>query len=67
MISEINHKEGDTVKVGAVLGSVTPVKEEIVQIEKVKPTAAKIKKTASGSLKSHISKYLDIEGGCQQS
>ena len=44
VISEINYKEGDTVEVGAVLGSVTPTKEEIVEIEKIKPTAEKIQK-----------------------
>ena len=51
VITEVNYKEGDTVEVGAVLGSVTPVKEEIVKIEKVKPTAAKIKKTDDEELK----------------
>ena len=44
VISEINYKEGDTVEVGSVLGSVTPTKEEIVEIEKIKPTAEKIQK-----------------------
>ena len=34
VISEINYKEGDTVEVGSVLGSVTPTKEEAVEIEK---------------------------------
>ena len=33
VISEINYKEGDTVEVGSVLGSVTPTKEETVEIE----------------------------------
>ena len=44
VISEINYKEGDTVEVGSVLGSVTPTKEEAVEIEKIKPTAEKIQK-----------------------
>ena len=44
VISEINYKEGDTVEVGSVLGSVTPTKEETVEIEKIKPTAEKIQK-----------------------
>ncbi len=44
VISEINYKEGDTVEVGSVLGSVTPTKEEAVKIEKIKPTAEKIQK-----------------------
>ena len=44
VITEVNYKEGDTVEVGAVLGSVTATKEEIVKIEKIKPTAAKVKK-----------------------
>ena len=54
VIIEINYKEGDTVEVGAVLGSVTPTKEEIVKIEKIKPTAeveTKIKKIDDGELK----------------
>ena len=44
VVSEINYKEGDTVEVGSVLGSVTPTKEETVEIEKIKPTAEKIQK-----------------------
>ena len=44
VISETNYKEGDTVEVGAVLGSVAPTKEETVKIEKIKPTATKIEK-----------------------
>ena len=44
VISEINYKEGDTVEVGSVLGSVTPTKEEAVEIEKIKPTDEKIQK-----------------------
>ncbi len=59
VISEINYKEGDTVEVGAVLGSVTPTKEEIVKIEKIKPTAAKVKKKDDEELKKQEPKIFE--------
>ena len=59
VISEINYKEGDTVEVGAVLGSVTPTKEEIVKIEKIKPTATKVKKIDDEELKKQEPKIFE--------
>ncbi len=59
VISEINYKEGDTVEVGAVLGSVTPTKEEIVKIEKIKPTAVKVKKKDDEELKKQELKIFE--------
>ena len=59
VITEVNYKEGDTVEVGAVLGSVTATKEEIVKIEKIKPTAAKVKKKDDEELKKQEPKIFE--------
>ena len=61
VITEVNYKEGDTVEVGAVLGSVTATKEEIVKIEKIKPTAAKVKKIDDEELKKQEPKIFEKE------
>ena len=50
-ISEINYKEGDTVKVGSILGSVKPLKEEVTKVQKIKSTTEKIKKIDEEGLK----------------